>query len=80
MSDPSQHTVLRPHSEDIKLECLAVSRDYLALFERSNALQRAVVFSLPASGAVPGQLEGGAEVAFEEPAYELSPGKLICFI
>lgn len=72
------YQVLRPHSREVKLESLSLCDRYLTIFERSNALQRAVVYRLPDDGSTPNSLEDGQEIAFDEPAYELTGGELGC--
>lgn len=76
MSNPSaSQKVIIPHRKEAKIEHVVVSNDYLVSFERINGLQQAIVYSLPSSNqAIPAPLEGGRGVAFDEPAYELSPG------
>jgi oligopeptidase B len=76
LQDPLDASPLLPHRVDVKLEGVALSRDYLVAFERENGLQQAVVHRLPADGAsvATSPLTGGQPIAFDEPAYELSPG------
>lgn len=76
MSDPTTLAPLIPHRDDVKLEGISLSRDFLVVFQREEGLQQAVVFKLPSDGkAVPeGILVGGERIQFDEPAYELSPG------
>lgn len=76
ISDPSSLTPLIPHREDVKLEGVVLSRDFLITFEREEGLQQAVVHKLPSDGApVPANsLSAGEQIQFDEPAYELGPG------
>eukprot|EP00887_Chlorella_sp_A99_P007435 scaffold2.g7435.t1 len=73
LSDPSATTTLLPHRDDVKLEHVEVCKDFLVTFERINGLQQAIVYKLDGPGA-PAALGGGAPIAFEEAAYELSAG------
>ena len=76
IADPTATAVLLPHREDVKLEHIELSQDWLVALERENGLQQAVVHQLPVDlqpvAAV--ELTGGAPIGFEEPAYELSCG------
>lgn len=74
-SDPSATRVVMPHRHDVKLEDVIVSEDYLVAFERSQGLQQAVAYALPAQGGAAVLLTDGKAIAFDEPAYELSPGR-----
>lgn len=76
MSDPTAATVLVPHRDDVKIEGMVVSKDYLAVFQRIEGLQACTVYPLPADGSMPASLDEskGQRLAFEEPAYELGPG------
>lgn len=74
LADPAAAAVLLPHREDVKLEGVEVGAHFLVAFERQRGLQQAVVYPLPAGAAPPGALQGGAPIAFDEPAYELSAG------
>ncbi|KAG1666918.1 hypothetical protein FOA52_005978 [Chlamydomonas sp. UWO 241] len=68
-------TVLLPHDDAVKLECVSVSARHTVVFKRVDGLQRASVHSLPAGGSPPATLaSGGEEIAFEEPSYTLGPG------
>jgi protease II len=75
-ADPAAARPLLPHRADVKLEHVAVSRDFLVAFERREGLQAAVVYALPPGEAAPGPgaLVGGAAIAFDLPAYEMGPG------
>lgn len=74
LASPGATAVLLPHREDVKIEHVEVSKDFLVSFERRQGLQQAVVHRLPSDGSTPGALEGGQQIAFDEPAYELSAG------
>ncbi|KAK9830261.1 hypothetical protein WJX72_010654 [[Myrmecia] bisecta] len=74
LADPSKTKVLLPHRKDVKIESVCVCKDFLALFERVQGLQVAMVYRLPADLAPPSQLVNGVKVPFDEPAYELGPG------
>lgn len=67
-------TVLVPHRDDVKIEHVEISKDFLISFERRDGLQQAVVYALPENLAMPTSLENGSPIAFDEPAYELSAG------
>lgn len=66
--------VLLPHRPDVKLVGVTTGRRHLVVWERCNALERAVVYQLPEDGSMPTTLGEGEEIEFEEPAYDLSAG------
>ncbi|GLC51718.1 hypothetical protein PLESTB_000532400 [Pleodorina starrii] len=72
MDNPAEAQVLIPHSREVKLEGVSVGERYMVVSERSGGLQRARVYELPDKlGRPAGQLGGGEEIKFEEPAYSL---------
>jgi len=74
VSSPGDTQVLLPHRKDVKIEGMALSSGYVAMFERKQGLQVATVYPLPNDGSAPKRLEGGRQVAIDEAAYELEPG------
>ncbi|KAK9844192.1 hypothetical protein WJX81_007696 [Elliptochloris bilobata] len=75
MGDPGSTTVIIPHRDDVKIQAVSVSLNYLTVHERVEGLQVATVYKLPEGGAAPsGQLSGGQRVPVAEEAYALGPG------
>jgi oligopeptidase B len=76
-ADPtSTCAVLIPHSPKIKIENVEVSAEHLAVFQRSDGLQQAVVYEL-GNGRVnagPFKSKSGKAISFDEPTYELHTG------
>lgn len=66
--------VLIPHNAKVKIESVEVSAGYLAVFQRSDGLQRAVVYSLEDDVVDTIKPSAGKEIEFDEPTYELHNG------
>lgn len=74
LANPTDLRVLVAHRDDVKIEGISVSKDFLAVFERADGLQCCTVYRLPADGSAPTALADGTRLAFDEPAYELHAG------
>lgn len=77
LQDTTRHTVLLAHRPDVTLEHMEVSARHVVMFERAEAMTRAVVHTLPAEGGalLAGPLAGpGEAIAFEEEAHTISAG------
>ncbi|KAK9810609.1 hypothetical protein WJX73_004170 [Symbiochloris irregularis] len=70
---PTDTKVLLRHQDDVKLEGIVLSKNYVAVFQRKKGLQVATIYSLPKDGSAPSALQNGRQVEFDEPAYELGP-------
>lgn len=74
LDNPTALQVLVPHDDNVKIEGISVSKDFLAVFERREGLQSCTVYRLPDEGSVPTELGNGTRLEFDEPAYELHAG------
>jgi len=77
VENPTQQLVLLPHSREVKIEAVSVSKNFLAVFERREGLQHVRVYSLPADGSPPKEAldpNEATDVAFAEPTYSLGGG------
>lgn len=66
--------VVIPHNPDIKLESLAVSKDYLTVFSRWQGIQRPTFYAITQAAGSPPTIFDSTTIAFEEAAYTLECG------
>lgn len=67
--------MLIEHQNMEKIESFVVSKNFLAVFQRLNGLQKVVVKELRKEARnLPTTEEIGLELNFDEPTYELFPG------
>jgi oligopeptidase B len=77
VSAPNEYSVLIPHNPKIKIESLEASSEHLAVFQRSEGLQQAIVYDLRGQEPVdPESFDqaAGKAIEFDEPTFELHSG------
>ena len=75
VANPAAQRVLLVHDEAVKIEDIAVSERFAAVFVRTGGLQEAQVYALPADKRGESiSLTGGRKLEFSEPAYDLGLG------
>eukprot|EP01025_Chloroclados_australasicus_P008709 TRINITY_DN13183_c1_g1_i11.p1 TRINITY_DN13183_c1_g1~~TRINITY_DN13183_c1_g1_i11.p1 ORF type:complete len:816 (-),score=122.46 TRINITY_DN13183_c1_g1_i11:1786-4233(-) len=74
MDNPQKMDVLLEHRAHVKIESVAVSKRYMAVFERSNAQQSITIYQLPEDGSMPTGLPAGHRIDFDEEVYDIEGG------
>ena len=76
VDDPSNAQPLIQHREDVKIEHIELSSNFLSVFQRSHGLQQVIVHKLT-TDCISSQdfnAKAGQNIEFDEPAYELHAG------
>ena len=71
-SSPTVQRTILPHSSDFKIEDIALSERFTAVFGRIGGLQQGSVYELPTTyDADAIRMDAGRKLEFDEPAYEM---------
>ncbi|BAF20571.1 uncharacterized protein [Oryza sativa Japonica Group] len=73
LDNVAETTVLLPHRESVKIQSFQLFENHIAVYERQNGLPKVTAYRLPATGEPIGQLQGGREIDFVDPAYDVEP-------
>ncbi|KAL5199829.1 hypothetical protein ABZP36_021032 [Zizania latifolia] len=73
LDNVAETTVLLPHRESVKIQDFQLFENHIAVYERQNGLPKVTVYRLPSTGEPIGQLKGGREIDFVDPAYAVEP-------
>jgi protease II len=57
----------------VKIQSFQLFENHIAVYERQNGLPKVTAYRLPATGEPIGQLQGGREIDFVDPAYDVEP-------